>query len=303
MGRGPTLSKIGAMAARNASPGVVARIGPTRPSPRATRLNAFPCPAGMPTAAWTSSCARMAAICAGMASGACARSGRMKISKWPSALKRLSQHSPIALAFAPLLVKPIATRTRRAGGFQRLEQRSHARRHPLSQLSRFPASSSLLPSNRLSGDGHAIGRNTDAQERRREGAAGFDGGGAAAAQRGTAPSNPVAGREGRDRLSPQGRRRAGARRHWQRDPLAISPPPCGSSPWAKTACGLGERSVGPRCRAAAGANRLRTPKAKELELMSPFDTPSLMKPVEWLGSAGRCSRLPRRCANRCRLAA
>src|SRR3546814_13901038 len=49
-------------------------------------------------------------------------------------------------------------------------------------------------SNRLSGDGHAIGRNTDGQERRRErGAAGFDGGGAAAAQRGTAPSNPVAG--------------------------------------------------------------------------------------------------------------
>src|SRR3546814_16259534 len=39
-----------------------------------------------------------------------------------------------------------------------------------------------------------ICRNTDAQERRRErGAAGFDGGGAAAAQRGTAPSNPVAG--------------------------------------------------------------------------------------------------------------
>src|SRR3546814_1796308 len=52
----------------------------------------------------------------------------------------------------------------------------------------------IFPSNRLSGDGHAIGRNTDGQERRRErGAAGFDGGGAAAAQRGTAPSNPVAG--------------------------------------------------------------------------------------------------------------
>ncbi len=96
--------------------GVVARIGPTRPRLRATRLNAFPCPAGMPTAAWTSSCARMAAICAGMASGACARSGRMKISKCPSALNRLSQHSPIALAFAPLLVKPIATRTRSGRG-------------------------------------------------------------------------------------------------------------------------------------------------------------------------------------------
>src|SRR3546814_14161648 len=55
-------------------------------------------------------------------------------------------------------------------------------------------STSLPLSNRLSGNGHAIGRNTDAQERRRErGAAGFDGGGAAAAQRGTAPSNPGAG--------------------------------------------------------------------------------------------------------------
>src|SRR3546814_15520759 len=58
---GPTASKIGATAARNASPGVGARIGPTSPSPSAIRLNAFPCPAGMPTAAWTSSCARMAA--------------------------------------------------------------------------------------------------------------------------------------------------------------------------------------------------------------------------------------------------
>src|SRR3546814_16398952 len=40
----------------------------------------------------------------------------MKISKCPSALKRLSQHSPIALPFAPLLVKPIATRTRSGRG-------------------------------------------------------------------------------------------------------------------------------------------------------------------------------------------
>lgn len=54
--------------------------------------------------------ARVAAICAGIASGAWARSGRMKISKWPSALSRLSQHSPIALPLAPALVKPIATR-------------------------------------------------------------------------------------------------------------------------------------------------------------------------------------------------
>jgi hypothetical protein len=42
----------------------------------------------------------MAAICAGIASGAC-EVGRMKISKCPSALKRLSQHSPIALPLRP----------------------------------------------------------------------------------------------------------------------------------------------------------------------------------------------------------
>ena len=54
------------MAERKASPGVVARIGPTSPSPTETRLNALPCPAAIPTAAWTSSCARIAAICAGM---------------------------------------------------------------------------------------------------------------------------------------------------------------------------------------------------------------------------------------------
>jgi hypothetical protein len=59
----------------------------------------------------------MAAICAGIASGACARSGRMKISKCPSALSRLSQHSPIALPLRPALVKPIATRTREGRGF------------------------------------------------------------------------------------------------------------------------------------------------------------------------------------------
>src|SRR3546814_16633850 len=57
----------------------------------------------------------------------------------------------------------------------------------------------LLPSNRLSGDGHAIGRNTDAPERRRErGAAGIDGVvRAQGAQRVSHDkSNPVAGESG-----------------------------------------------------------------------------------------------------------
>jgi hypothetical protein len=112
----------------------------------------------------------------------------------------------------------------------------------LSQLSRLSCVMPSTPSNRLSGDGHAIGRNTDAQERRRERGSGIRWGGAAAARRGTAPSNLVAGRGGRDRLSPSNRINAGARRHIAREIRAAISPPCGSSPWAKTACGLGERA-------------------------------------------------------------
>ena len=116
MGKGTDRSEDRCNGGKEGVPGVVARIGPTSPSPTETRLNALPCPAAIPTAAWTSSCARIAAICAGIASGAWARSGRMNISKWPSPMRRLSQHSPIALPFAPLLVKPIATRQGRDAG-------------------------------------------------------------------------------------------------------------------------------------------------------------------------------------------
>src|SRR3546814_19736046 len=60
--------------------------------------------------------------------------------------------------------------------------------------------SSLFPSDRLSGDGHAIVRNTDAQERRRErGAAGIDGVERAQrgpAERATARLFPLLGRGG-----------------------------------------------------------------------------------------------------------
>ncbi len=55
VGRGPAAARMGATSARKAALGVVARIGPTRPSPSATRLNGFPCPTLMPTAAGTSS--------------------------------------------------------------------------------------------------------------------------------------------------------------------------------------------------------------------------------------------------------
>src|SRR3546814_2826750 len=67
-------------------------------------------------------------------------------------------------------------------------------------------SSSLFPSDRLSGDGHAIGRNTDAQERRRErGAAGIDGVERAQrgpAERATARLFPLLGRGGAERPLP-----------------------------------------------------------------------------------------------------
>src|SRR3546814_2251994 len=84
---------------------------------------------------------------------------------------------------------------------------------------------------------------------------------------------PWRGREGRDRRSPtrQTRRR--------RTPAAwLARSACDLAPamWVVTLGqdrlrAWGAHRVGPRCRAAAGANpSLRMPKAKELELMSPF---------------------------------
>src|SRR3546814_3508426 len=71
------------------------------------------------------------------------------------------------------------------------------------------------------------------------------------------------GRGGRDRLSPfkqDRRRRTPALLREIR--AAISLPPCGSSPWAKTACGLGERErLEPRCR-ASGRRIITAPIAK-----------------------------------------
>jgi hypothetical protein len=116
--------------------------------------------------------------------GACARSGRMKISKCPSALSRLSQHSPIALPLRAL-VKPIATRTREGRAFQRLEQRSHARRHPVEPAfaivlrHAFYSLQIACPAMAMPSAGTRTPKNAG----ERGGAAGFDGGGAAAAQR------------------------------------------------------------------------------------------------------------------------
>src|SRR3546814_9477270 len=65
--------------------------------------------------------------------------------------------------------------------------------------------SSLVPSDRRSGGGHAIGRNTDAQERRRErGAAGIDGVERAQrgpAERATARLFPLLGRRSEEHTS------------------------------------------------------------------------------------------------------
>src|SRR3546814_7626388 len=95
--------------------------------------------------------------------------------------------------------------------------------------------SSLFPSDRLSGDGHAIGRNTDAQERRRErGAAGIDGVERAQrgpAERATARLFPLLGRGGAERPLPTEQTTCRpAPAPCPRDPRTRSRPPCGSSP-------------------------------------------------------------------------
>src|SRR3546814_1489617 len=84
---------------------------------------------------------------------------------------------------------------------------------------------------------------------------------------------PLRGREGRDRLSPT---RQTTRRRTPAPWLARSACDLAPAMWVVTLGqdrlrAWGAQRVGPRCRAAAGANpSLRTPKAKELELMSPF---------------------------------
>src|SRR3546814_6683928 len=95
-------------------------------------------------------------------------------------------------------------------------------------------SSSLFPSDRLSGDGHAIGRNTDAQERRRErGAAGIDGVERAQrgpAERATARLFPLLGRGGAERTLPTEQTTCRpAPAPCPRDPRTRPRPPCGRS--------------------------------------------------------------------------
>src|SRR3546814_3895230 len=96
--------------------------------------------------------------------------------------------------------------------------------------------SSLVPSDRRSGGGHAIGRNTDAQERRRErGAAGIDG--VERAQRGpveraTARLFPLLGRGGAERPLPTEQTTCRlVPAPCPRDPRQRFRPPCGSSPY------------------------------------------------------------------------
>jgi hypothetical protein len=131
------------------------------------------------------------------------------------------------------------------GGVQHLEQRGHARRHRIEPAFagfvghrpyslQIACSAMAMPS---------AGTRTPKNAGERGGQR--DSMGVVRPQRSEARPRliPLRGREGRDRLSPfkQDRRRR-TPAHRSRDPLAISLPPCGSSPWAKTACGLGERS-------------------------------------------------------------
>ena len=158
------------------------------------------------------------------------------------------------LALAPALVKPIATRTREGRG---ASSASNGGAMPsataLSQLSRVswvivftPFKS---PVRRWPGHRPEHGRPRTPVG---EGAAGVDG--VERPQRSEA--RPVYSRcwgEGGGTSSPHGANiDAGARRHTAREIRErFSLPPCGSSPWAKTACGLGERErLEPRCRAS-----------------------------------------------------
>ncbi|EIZ79574.1 hypothetical protein WSK_1840 [Novosphingobium sp. Rr 2-17] len=144
------------------------------------------------------------------------------------------------------------------GGVQRFKQRAMPAAARLSQLSRLscsiPSTPFKSPDRRW--PGHRP--DTDAQERRQEkGAAGIDG--VERPQRSEA--RPVDSRcwgEGGGTPSPHGANiDAGARRHTTREIRASgSRPPCGSSPWAKTACGLGEcERLEPRCRASGRRHR------------------------------------------------
>jgi hypothetical protein len=107
----------------------------------------------------------------------------------------------------------------------------------LSQLSRLSCVMPSTPSNRLSGDGHAIGRNTRQERRPERGQRDRWGGAAQAASDEHGPSIPVAGRGGRDRLSPQ-RRSTPAPPAPQGRGLA-RPRARIVTLCAKTACGLG----------------------------------------------------------------
>ena len=131
------------------------------------------------------------------------------------------------------------------GGVQHLEQRGHARRHRIEPAFagfvghrpyslQIACSAMAMPS---------AGTRTPKNAGERGGQR--DSMGVVRPQRSEARPRliPLRGRGGRDRLSPLERTSTPANAGtMKRDPLAISPPPCGSSPWAKTACGLGERS-------------------------------------------------------------
>ena len=129
----------------------------------------------------------------------------MKISKWPSALRRLSQHSPIARLRRPALVKPMATRTRSGrGGAQRLEQRRHARRHPVQPALPIVVDHLNVSLSSPQGDGLGHRPCRRGEQPGARGAAGIRRGGAGAGAAEPRPGGlPLRGRGGGAPLSPQ----------------------------------------------------------------------------------------------------
>ena len=131
------------------------------------------------------------------------------------------------------------------GGVQHLEQRGHARRHRIEPAFagfvghrpyslQIACSAMAMPS---------AGTRTPKNAGERGGQR--DSMGVVRPQHSEARPRliPLRGRGGRDRLPPSNKhRRRRTPAHRPRDPRSDLAPPCGSSPWAKTACGLGERS-------------------------------------------------------------
>ncbi len=158
----------------------------------------------------------MAAICAGIASGAWARVGTDEDFKMAVRAKSVIPALADRLALAARAGEADGRAdTRGQGGASSASNKgAMPAATRLSQLSRLPCVIVLLPSNRLSGDGQAIGQNTDAQERQERGAAGNCGSGGRALRANPVPNDCRCWEEGGGTSYPHtNQSRAGARRH------------------------------------------------------------------------------------------